>query len=50
MTCLLAALRSLILEGWVWDTLLVGFGAVLAFGAVSLSLAFLALRSRLRPR
>ena len=50
MTYLLAALRSLILEGWAWDTLLVGFGAVLAIGTVSLSLAFLALRSRLRPR
>lgn len=50
MTYLLAALRSLILVGWDWDTLLAGFGAVAALGMISVSLAFLALRSRLRPR
>ena len=50
MTYLLAALRSLILEGWDWETLLAGFGAVIGLGLVSVSLAFLALRSRLRPR
>jgi ABC-2 type transport system permease protein len=50
MTYLLAALRSLILAGWEWDTLVIGFGAIMALGIASFSLAFAALRSRLRPR
>ena len=50
VTYLLAALRSLISEGWDAQALLVGVGAVLAVGVVSMSLAMLALRGRVRRR
>lgn len=48
VTYLLDALRSLISEGWDAETLLVGVAAVLGVGVVSMSLALLALRSRVR--
>ncbi len=50
VTYLLDALRSLISEGWDIEKLLVGVGAVLGVGVVSMSLALLALRSRVRRR
>ena len=53
VTYLLDALRSLISEGWDAQALLVGIGAVrkpLGTGVVSMSLAMLALRSRVRKR
>ncbi len=48
VTYLLAALRSLISEGWDAEKLLVGIAAVLGVGVVSMSLALWALRSRVR--
>ena len=50
VTYLLDALRSLISEGWNAQALLLGIGAVLGVGVVSMSLAMLALRSRVRKR
>ena len=50
VTYLLDALRSLISEGWDAQALLVGIGAVLGVGVVSMSLAMLALRGRVRRR
>ena len=50
VTYLLDALRSLISGGWDGQALAQGLGAVLAVGAVSMSLAMLALRSRVRKR
>ena len=50
VTYLLDAQRSLISEGWDAHALLVGIGAVLGVGVVSMSLAMLALRSRVRRR
>jgi ABC-2 type transport system permease protein len=50
VTYLLAALRSLILEGWDAGDLLRGLAAVLGVGIVSMSLALAALRGRLSPR
>ena len=50
VTYLLAALRSLILEGWDAGDLLRGLAAVLGVGVVSMSLALAALRGRLSPR
>lgn len=46
VTYLLAALRSLLIDGWEPATLLWGLLATLAVGAVSFSLAFAALRGR----
>ncbi len=48
VTYLLDALRSLISEGWDAQALLAGIGAVLVVGVVSMSLALLALHSRVR--
>ena len=48
VTYLLDALRSLISEGWDAEALLVGVVAVLGVGVVSMSLALMALRSRVR--
>lgn len=48
VTYLLAALRSLIYEGWAWADLAVGLACVSAVGVVSMSLAFAALRGRVR--
>ena len=48
VTYLLEALRSLLSDGWDETALLRGFGAVLGVGVVSMSLAMLALRSRVR--
>jgi len=50
VTYLLAALRSLISEGWDAQALLAGLVAVLALGVVSMSLALMALHSRVRKR
>ena len=48
VTYLLGALRSLITTGWNGAALLEGVGAVGAIGCLSMSLAFLALRGRVR--
>ncbi|MGP0032654.1 MAG: ABC transporter permease [Acidimicrobiales bacterium] len=48
VTYLLGALRSLITTGWVASTLWEGLAAVAGIGMVSLSLALLALRGRVR--
>jgi ABC-2 type transport system permease protein len=48
VTYLLGALRSLIASGWNAAALLEGAIALVALGCLSLSLAFLALRSRVR--
>jgi ABC-2 type transport system permease protein len=48
ITYLLDGLRSIISDGWVAPELLAALGAVAAVGTVSFSLAFLALRSRIR--
>jgi ABC-2 type transport system permease protein len=48
VTYLLAALRSLIMVGWDATALWQGLAAVLAVGAVSQTLAFRALRGRVR--
>lgn len=48
VTYLLEALRSLITVGWEGDVLLKGIAAVAAVGLLSMSLAFLALRGRIR--
>ncbi|MEZ5141631.1 MAG: ABC transporter permease [Acidimicrobiales bacterium] len=48
VTYLLAALRSLVSEGWEWGTLAKGLGCVLAVGVVSQALAFAALRGRVK--
>lgn len=50
VTYLLEALRSLISDGWEGETLLKGLGAILGLGVVSMSLAMMALRSRVRKR
>lgn len=49
VTYLLAALRSLVLDGWDPNTIAIGLAAVLGVGAISLSLALMALRGRLDP-
>jgi len=46
VTYLLAALRSLLTEGWEPGTLLGGVGAIVIVGAVSFTLALVALRGR----
>lgn len=48
VTYLLAALRSLLMTGWDTTALLQGLAAVLAVGAVSMTLAFTALRGRVK--
>jgi ABC-2 type transport system permease protein len=48
MTYVLDGMRSLSMEGWEADTMLYAVAAVAGFGAVTLSMTFLALRSRLR--
>jgi len=48
VTYLLAALRSLIMVGWDGTALWQGFAAVLAVGVVSQTLAFSALRGRVK--
>jgi ABC-2 type transport system permease protein len=48
MTYLLGALRSLITTGWVATNLLQGLAAVTGIGIVSMSMALLALRGRIR--
>ena len=50
VTYLLDALRSLISVGWDTRALLLGLGAVLGVGVVSMSLALMALLSRVRKR
>ncbi len=47
MTYLLATMRTLILEGWEWGTLITGVATVVALGTATLVLALVALRSRL---
>ena len=46
VTYLLAALRSLISEGWEWDVLAQGLAAVAAVGVLTQTLAFSALKGR----
>lgn len=46
ITHLLAALRSLLSDGWVWAELWPGLLAIAVVGAVSFTLAFGALRGR----
>ena len=50
VTYLLEAMRSLISVGWDGEALIKGLGAVLGVGVVSMSLAMLALKSRVRRR
>lgn len=50
ITYLLAALRSLLSDGWIWADLWPGLLAIAGVGAVSFALAFTALRGRVsRP-
>ncbi len=49
VTYLLAALRSLVLDGWDPGTVALGLGVVLLVGAVSITLSLIALRGRLDP-
>jgi ABC-2 type transport system permease protein len=46
VTYLLAALRSLISDGWEPKTILGGLAATLALGVVSISMALMALKGR----
>jgi len=48
VTYLLDGLRALVTEGWVGEDLLQGVLAVAGVGAVSMTLALLALRGRVR--
>ena len=48
VTYLLEALRSLIIEGWVWEDLAIGVLAIAGVGVVSMSMCFAALRGRVR--
>ena len=48
VTYVLAGLRSLITEGWVWDDLVVGLLCILAVMAVSFGLASAAMRGRIK--
>jgi ABC-2 type transport system permease protein len=47
VTYVLDGLRSLISEGWEWDTLAKGMGATLGLMAISFSLASVAMRGRI---
>jgi ABC-2 type transport system permease protein len=49
VTYLLVGMRSLVLTGWDGGALVEGFAAIIGVAAVSISLALLALRGRLRP-
>ena len=44
---MIECVRSLIITGWDWQALALGFGFVIALGVVSLILASRALRTRL---
>lgn len=48
VTYLLAALRSLVMEGWQWATLAKGLAAIAVVGVVSFTLALMAFRGRIR--
>lgn len=48
MTYLLDGLRAFTMRGWEGDTILIALGVALAFGVVTLTLAFRALLSRIR--
>jgi ABC-2 type transport system permease protein len=48
VTYLLAGMRSLMLEGWEADSILKALAAIVGIGVVSIGLALLALRGRLR--
>jgi ABC-2 type transport system permease protein len=48
ITYLLDGLRAMILEGWQWETLAVSLAAVAGVGVITMSLAFAALRSRIK--
>jgi ABC-2 type transport system permease protein len=48
VTYVLAGLRSLITEGWVWDELAKGLAATLALMVISFGLASMAMRGRVR--
>jgi ABC-2 type transport system permease protein len=48
VTYLLAGMRSLVLGGWDGAELAKGFGAIAGVGLVSMTLAFAALRGRLK--
>jgi ABC-2 type transport system permease protein len=50
VTYLLEGLRSLAIEGWVWDDLAKALVAIVAVGAVSMSLCFAALRGRVKQQ
>jgi ABC-2 type transport system permease protein len=49
VTYLLAGMRSLVLQGWDGGALGEGFAAIVGVGVLSMTLALLALRGRLRP-
>jgi hypothetical protein len=44
---MIEAVRSLIIEGWNWQALALGFGFTIAIGIVALFLAAGALRTRM---
>jgi len=48
VTYLLAALRSLITDGWDWPVLAKGLGAIVGVAVVSMTMALTALRGRAR--
>ena len=50
VTYLLVGMRSLVLSGWDAGAIAEGLAAILGVGLVSITLALLALRGRLRPR
>ncbi len=50
VTYVLAGLRSLISEGWVWDDLAKGLVAILVIMAISFGMASAALRGRINKR
>ena len=50
VTYVLDGLRSLITEGWEWDTLGKGLGATLALATISFSIASLAMRGRVAQK
>jgi ABC-2 type transport system permease protein len=48
MTYVLQGLRSLSMEGWILEDLAIGLATITVWACISISLAFLALRGRLR--
>jgi len=46
VTYILEAMRSLVIEGWDWGALVAGFACIFGLGAFTMTLVFLALRSR----